>query len=210
MLAQSLSLSILLAAPAALFVVSLGGDASTAARVAGLAAALALLAGGLIHARLTYDLARARVARAWAFQDVRPLVVDALPEPRPVEPEPKPVQPVKDIRLVMVHTNKYGSGAYPPPRLVPTTPEVRLDGVPECDLKFFIEGLIERGGSNGHTRRKWLGCRMPSGRRVDADYHDLLVSPLVKCAAITGRAPRVAGTVTMPPQDIKRALGLAP
>lgn len=203
MLSQSLSLSILAASPAALAVAILSGDIGLAFRVAGLFAAAALAFGAVCQLDVTRAVKQGKVEKA-KYRPL-PLVIDQNPAINQPEPAPQPAKPVESVRLVPVYRNQGTVLASDGRPLFPTNRLV--DGVPEIDLAYFLDHLVERGG---HTRSRWNGVLFPSGRRCNSEYYEQVVAPLVKAKVITGRAPRVAGTVACSPQTAKERLGLAP
>lgn len=201
MLAQSLSLAFLAFLIGVLPLAALLGDALLAARWASVPAALALGFGCWAQVRVM----RVHVQREVNRLNWRPAsVIDQPPLPAPIPAEPAVIKS-ESVRLIPVHHagRTYATSAEP----VAFQSRQMIDGVDVRDLTYFIELLPAKGG---HQRRRWLGTTLPSGRKVDADYYESLVAPLVKCKAIVGRAPRVAGTLTCSPQTIKERLQLAP
>lgn len=200
-------------------VLAFTGDWLASARVASIISAIAIAWGAGMQWNVARAVAQGRIDRA-RFVPFRPQpIVDAVPSrvdgmppiPKPPPPEPA-VKQVENTRLVIVRDNGHYVKDSPSSVFAsdgrPLFPTNRLiDGVPEIDLKYFCELIPAKGG---HQRSKWLGCTMPSGRKVDPEYYALLVAPLVKVKAIEGRAPRVAGAVTCSPQTMKERLGIAP
>lgn len=180
--------------------VASGWDFGRAVQVALLAASVALLFGFCQQWNLNLEINRGKKARA-NFHPYRAPV--DVPAPIPAEPT---LIKSENVRLIPLNTStgrSYASDIGP----LKVQSRQMIDGVDVRDLTYFIELLPAKGG---HQRRRWLGTSLPSGRKVDADYYESLVAPLVKCHAIVGRAPRVAGTLTCSPQTIKERLQLAP
>lgn len=202
MLVQSLSLAFLAFLVGILPLLAASGDVLLAARLASIPAALALGFGCWAQVRVM----RVHVQREVNRLNWRPASVVDQPPPLPA---PEPAEPAviksESVRLIPVnHAGRtYATSAEP----LAFQSRQMIDGVDVRDLTYFIELLPAKGG---HQRRRWLGTTLPSGRKVDADYYELLIAPLVKCHAIVGRAPRVAGTLTCSPQTIKERLQLAP
>lgn len=91
-------------------------------------------------------------------------------------------------------------------RLVPVFGSARLvNGIPEEDLIYFIDNLWKKG----HTQRKWLGEKMPSGVIVDERYWTRLCQPLRTVRLIQNVAERKKGQLaTTDAELIKRRLRL--
>jgi hypothetical protein len=91
-------------------------------------------------------------------------------------------------------------------RIVPYKGAARLiDGVPEEDLRHFIERIA----IIGHSQKTWRGKAMPSGATCDPDYWARLCAPLRRVGIIDQVKPRSSGVLTVQDADeIKERLGL--
>lgn len=209
MLVQSLSLALLAFLIGVLPLAAYFGDILLAARWASLPAAFALAFGCWAQVRVM----RVHVQREVNRLNWRPAsVIDQpppLPAPEPAEPA---VKQVENTRLLIVRDHGNHIKDEPATAIFasdgrPLFPTSRLiEGVPEIDLKYFIELIVK----NGHQRSRWLGIKMPSGRKVDPAYYACLIAPLVKALCIVGREERKTGEITCSPQTMKERLGIAP
>lgn len=195
MLLQSLSLSVMIGSSAGLFCISLGAESDTIIHATIFSIAVSLLFAGCMDAFTLYHRAASRVQRYYWT-------------PGPVIDQqksiPEPVVPTRDIRLVPVRTSPSVTFASET-RPVPVATRTMLDGVDSDDLAQFIRDIP----LHGHSRRRWLGTRLPSGRSVDNDYYAALIKPLVLCGAIVDRTERAAGRVAMSPREMLNRLSLA-
>lgn len=204
MLTHTFRLATLAALAVALPVLVYSFDPLLTLKVAVWPVAALLLFGFAQQWNLNLKINEGMKSRA-VFVPFRPSsVIDQPSLPAPIPAEPAVIKS-ESVRLIPVHHagRTYATSAEP----VAFQSRQMIDGVDVLDLTYFIELLPAKGG---HQRRRWLGTTLPSGRKVDADYYELLIAPLVKCKAIVGRAPRVAGTLTCSPQTIKERLQLAP
>jgi len=92
-------------------------------------------------------------------------------------------------------------------RLIPVRAAGSLiDGVPARDLRYFIE-VIARTGD--WSVRRWEGCTMPSGVRLDREGHAAMIAILKKAGLLVGHGERSSGQlVTSDASEILRRLGL--
>ena len=81
-----------------------------------------------------------------------------------------------------------------------------VDGVPPKDLRTFIRSIVE---DKKWSQANWVGQQMPSGRTVDIEYYDAMISPLVKAGFIIDRSHRKTGKLTcFDANEIIQHLGL--
>ena len=92
-------------------------------------------------------------------------------------------------------------------RIIPLSTSARtIDRVPLVDFVWFCHGL-----KSGHTQRRWLGKRTPSGTIVDPRYWKSLSHPLRKVRLIENVRMRSKGRlVETDPSKILTMLGIDP
>lgn len=206
MLTHAVVLSALLSVSVSVATYLLTGDIGRVVQCVGLTWATISLACFRGQCMIADAHMRGRIARA-TYSPIPPTthIIEHLPEITPVPPVPKPVERLRFIPMYSHQSQRMAKMAsttiVAPPRL-----EMR-HGVDEADLRWFVSGLDSKGS---HSRRRWEGKVAPSGRVVDAEYHALLVAPLVTCGAVTGRAERRAGSLVMEPGEILALLGFNP
>lgn len=95
----------------------------------------------------------------------------------------------------------------PRPEPVASAVMVELPGgqqVSKIDLGAFVNGLDDKG----HTRAKWLGVRLPSGKTVDIAYFQLLI----QAVRVSGEFPKygqgIKANRTLTTNEIKSRLHL--
>lgn len=212
MLVHALILSLLLSLPTATLAYALSSDITpTAWCVLGVSSLVCLVCGYGELCVLSASV-NGRVARA-AYRPP-PRTDRVIEHELPVAPVHPVALPPERLRFIPVkssasyasvplnnsaHKKVFASDAIP----VFVNPSVH--GVPNDTLRWFVQSLTTKGS---HSRRKWEGKIAPDGSVVDSILHAALCEPLVKCGAITGRAPRKAGSLVMSSTEILSALGL--
>lgn len=205
MLVHALILSALLSIPTAILTYLTSNELS----VSGVACALVASAVCIVCAYGELCIMSAQVNGRVARARYQHMPIDRIIEHLPSVPSsPTPVpERLRFIRLRSHADYKHSTNLAATPLVAPPileNPPSRY-GVDVRDLEWFVRGLTTKGS---HSRRRWENKVAPSGRVVDATYHALLVTPLVTCGAITGRAERRAGSLICTPDEILGKLGL--
>jgi len=123
------------------------------------------------------------------------IVANAIAQPVPVETAPQqvvtsyaPLGSAQDIRIIPLQSY-----------------DTTIDDVRQRDLVWFVVRIAR----HGHSLRKHLGLRAPSGQIVDTTYWRSLCKPLRKAGVIVGAQSRKAGTLrTKDSQAILAQLGI--
>jgi len=97
----------------------------------------------------------------------------------------EPVQ--QDIRIIPVYRQ-------------PT----QVEGVAEVDLRHFV---IDAYRTGCWQQRRWLGRRMPSGRRCDKAYHGAMLNVLRKAGILANSRARATGYLAVDLAEALRRLG---
>lgn len=195
MLVHAITLSALLSVSVAVATYLATGDIGRVAQCVGLTFAAISLACFRGQCMIADAHLRGRIARAQYHP--RPPETHVIEHIAPVAPEPKPVVR-ESLRFIPMYSSQHRAKMLTSAPVASPSLKSRFDA-DEADLRWFISGLDTKGS---HARRRWEGRVAPSGRVVDAEYHALLIEPLVSLGAIVGRAERRAGSLVMEAQEI--------
>ncbi len=193
----------------------LGWEIAVIGTVALIVAALPFFASTVLQIGVLRAIAQAK-ANSFLGRDFTRSPAVVVEQPRQVENPRRPaVEPpqAERVRLLPVFSNidsvkmasEFTLHTGEIVRAVHVVTPKLIDDCDELDLIEFIDQLSFRG----HSKRGWLGVRLPSGRVCDEPYYNLLVAPLVKIGAIVDRGPRRAGKLVLNASEIKARLGLA-
>jgi hypothetical protein len=114
--------------------------------------------------------------------------------------------PVVEAGPAQVVTTYAPLGSAQDIRIIPLASyDATIDNVRQRDLVWFVIRITR----HGHSLRRHLGLRAPSGQIVDATYWRSLCKPLRKAGVIVGAESRKAGTLrTKDTQAILAQLGI--
>ena len=191
-----------------LFGFALDGEPSTVVRYAAFAVGVVWLVIGVLQIRVVRAVGQAKIERLFNRDMNRSGAVgDVIDVPsRRALPEPERVRivPLVSHSLERGVMDTEGRGGEVVRVVQVARPVKEIDGVPECDLSFFVSRLTMRG----HSRSAWAGLTMPSGRRVDSSYHAAMIACVEKVGGVNGRAKGSAGVLVLSPFEIAERLGV--